>query len=106
MKFRKVARSAAAMAATLACAQPSSAADLADIFGTRESVQQISLSPDAKKIAYIAPVGGRGSGLYVADLPGGMPKAIAGLNGDPERFLRCDWVADERLACKVYAVVM
>jgi dipeptidyl aminopeptidase/acylaminoacyl peptidase len=106
MKFLEFGVSAAAIAAALAGAQPSAAADLADIFGTRESVQQVSLSPDGTKIAYIAPVGGRGSGLYVADLAGGMPKAIAGLNGDPERFLRCDWVADDRLACKLYAVVM
>jgi dipeptidyl aminopeptidase/acylaminoacyl peptidase len=107
MKFLKVGACAAAVAAALAGAQPAQAVDLADIFGTRESVQQISLSPDGSKIAYIAPVGGRGSGLYVADLAGGgMPKAIAGLNGDPERFLRCDWVANSRLACKLYAVVM
>jgi dipeptidyl aminopeptidase/acylaminoacyl peptidase len=102
--FRNVGVCAAVVAAVLVGAQPVQAVDLADIFGTRDSVQHISLSPDGTKIAYVAPAGSRGSGLYVASLGGGAPKVIAGLDGNPRRFGRCNWVANDRLACSVYAV--
>ena len=97
-------RYAAALAATLMGTTAATAADLADIFGTRDSVKQISLSPDGTKIAYIAPAGSRGYGLYIANLAGGTPQVIAGLDGNPRRFQYCNWVANDRLACSVYAV--
>ncbi len=106
MNFRRLYLPAAVLAVGVANASASSAADLADIFGTRESIQQISLSPDGTRIAYIAPTGARGNGVYVANLAGGMPKPIARQDGDPGRFLRCDWVANDRLACELYAIVM
>jgi dipeptidyl aminopeptidase/acylaminoacyl peptidase len=93
------------MVAAFGGAQPAAAADLAGLFGARDSVQQISLSPDGSKIAYIAPAGDRGSAVYVASLAGGVPSRIAALDGNPERFLDCNWVASERLACEIYAIV-
>lgn len=78
--------------------------DAALAFGARTSVEQISLSPDGTKVAYIAPRAGQGSALYTVTL-GGEPKVAVGVNGDPQRLDRCDWVSNERLACLVYSVV-
>jgi dienelactone hydrolase len=95
---------AACLAATIFVA-PAAAADLASMFGTRDSVQQISLSPDGTKIAYIAPVGDRASAIYVANLAGGVPQQIGGVDGKPDRLTDCAWVANDRLACSIYAIV-
>jgi len=73
-------------------------------FGARASVEDISLSPDGTKIAYLAPRAGQGASVYVATIGGGEPVLATGVNGDPERLLGCDWVSNSRLACKVYAV--
>lgn len=42
--------------------------DLAETFGAREAVRQISLSPDGTKVAIIQPTKGRGSALMIGDL--------------------------------------
>jgi hypothetical protein len=41
--------------------------ELAMKFGARESISDISLSPDGKRIAFLAPLEGRATGLYVAN---------------------------------------
>ena len=91
--------------AVAACSIAAPAADLADMFGARDSVQQISLSPDGTRVAYIAPKGDRGESIYIANLAGGMPTSIATLDGNPQRFLDCRWVGNNRLACRVYAII-
>jgi dipeptidyl aminopeptidase/acylaminoacyl peptidase len=98
-------RFAAALLAATIFVAPAAAADLAALFGTRDSVQQISLSPDGSQIAYVAPVGDRATAIYVANLAGGTPQQIGAMNGKPERILDCAWVANTRLACRIYAVV-
>lgn len=79
--------------------------DLAEAFGARESVEQISLSPDGSKIAYIAPRPGQGAALYTVNLADGQPVMAASVDGDPQRLTRCDWLSNNRLACRIYAVV-
>ncbi|MBA2466232.1 MAG: S9 family peptidase [Sphingomonas sp.] len=94
------------ISAFAASAQPAaSSADLAAAFGARESVEDISLSPDGTKVAYIAPRGGQGSALYTVDLAGGEPQVAAVVDGNPQRLDRCDWVSNNRLACRIYALV-
>lgn len=39
-------------------------------FGARQAVEQISISPDGKQIAVVAPLGARGSYVYVVNLQG------------------------------------
>lgn len=79
--------------------------DLADVFGARESVEQISLSPDGSKVAYIAPRPGQGAALFTVNLADGKPVLAASVDGDPQRLSRCDWLSNSRLACRIYAVV-
>lgn len=96
---------AALSSALIASAQTAPRAlDPALAFGARTSVEDISLSPDGTKIAYVAPRSGQGAAVYIATI-GGESKAVTGVNGDPERLLGCDWVANDRLACLIYAMV-
>lgn len=79
--------------------------DPAAAFGARASVEDISLSPDGTKIAYLAPRSGQGASVYVATIGGGEPVQATGVDGNPERLVGCDWVANDRLACSIYAVL-
>jgi hypothetical protein len=79
--------------------------DPAAAFGTRPSLSMLSLSPDGANIAYVAPAGGQASILFTMRL-GDHPQAVPALaaDGKPWRMHGCDWVANTRLACEIYAV--
>jgi dienelactone hydrolase len=78
-------------------------ADPATLFGAREGVEDISLSPSGTRIAFIAPARGQGNVLFVADAAGGSaPVATLTAAGDPERISSCGWVSDARLVCEIY----
>ncbi len=92
----------ALLSSTSLYAQTKSAAEA---FGKREGVEDISLSPDGTKIAYIEPALGQGNRLFTVDLVGSqVPKAVLSASGDPERLNDCDWVSNARLVCRIYAV--
>ena len=62
----------ALLSSTSLYAQTKSAAEA---FGKREGVEDISLSPDGTKIAYIEPSAGQGNRLFAVDLVGSqVPK--------------------------------
>ncbi|MEA3038150.1 MAG: hypothetical protein QOE79_663 [Sphingomonadales bacterium] len=96
----------AVAAGPTAAQAPSAAAppgDPATLFGAREGVEDISLSPSGTKIAFIAPARGQGNVLFVADAAGGSaPVATLTAGGDPERITDCGWVSDARLVCDIY----
>lgn len=88
--------------ASAASAQP----DAAAIFGAREGVEDASLSPNGRKVAYLAPLQGQASALFVGPLDGSAePKAILVATGDPDRLSGCKWAADTRLVCEIYGVI-
>ena len=92
--------------ASVGMAQPASGSiDPARAFGARPSVEDVSLSPDGKRVAYVAPRSGQGAAVFVASVAGGEPTPVTSVDGDPERLQGCDWVANDRLACFVYATV-
>jgi dipeptidyl aminopeptidase/acylaminoacyl peptidase len=78
----------------------------AEAFGKREGIEDISLSPDGTKIAYLEPAAkGQGNRLFSVDLAtGGVAKMVMSASGDPERLNNCDWVSNARLVCLVFAV--
>lgn len=79
--------------------------DAAKAFGKREGVENISLSPDGDRVAFIEPSSGQGNRLYTVDLSGDKtPKAVLSASGDPERLSSCEWVSNQRLVCLIYAV--
>jgi dipeptidyl aminopeptidase/acylaminoacyl peptidase len=78
----------------------------ADAFGKREGIEDVSLSPDGNKVAYIVPDKGQGSRLFTVDLAnGGQPKAALAASGDPDRLSDCEWVSNARLICRVTMVI-
>ena len=75
-------------------------------FGAREGVEDVSLSPDGNKVAYIVPAIGQGSWLFTVDLAnGGEPRIALKADGDPERLSYCEWVSNARLICLVTMIV-
>jgi dipeptidyl aminopeptidase/acylaminoacyl peptidase len=75
------------------------------LFGVRENVQNMDLSPSGGKIVYISPGPGRTSFAYVVDLSEGKPRAVIHSNGTPERLHWCKFVTDDRLICRVSAAL-
>jgi dipeptidyl aminopeptidase/acylaminoacyl peptidase len=74
-------------------------------FGARESVQQISLSPDGNHLAVIQPDGGRGAALMIADLvKGGAMKSILRSSGKPDRLTECHWASNSRIVCDIFMI--
>ena len=91
-----------ALAATAASAQ----VDLAAAFGARETIADISISPDGTKLAYIVPTTGQGSALITVGTGKDAKASIAlTMNGDPSRLKDCHWVSNERLVCTIWGVV-
>ncbi len=87
-------------------AKDSASFDPATAFGARPSVLQLSLSPDGKSVAYLAPNQGMGSFLYTLRLEENAKSRIAlAADGKPDRLGGCHWVSNDRLACLVYGVV-
>lgn len=74
-------------------------------FGSRESIEQISLSPDGAKIAYLAPAPGAVTVLMVADADGtSAAKPVMRTSADTGRFYWCDWASNSRLICGIYGI--
>ena len=87
-------------------AQTTEATRIAQAFGAREAIQQISLSPDGTKVAYITPSGASGTRVMVAQpYAGGEPKAVLFTPGDQgDRLSECHWATTQRLICRVVVI--
>jgi dipeptidyl aminopeptidase/acylaminoacyl peptidase len=93
------------LAVALVPAQRAVAFDAAAAFGARESAMDLSLSPDGKSVAYVAPGAGQGTLVYTLSLEkGAKPKQVLFANGKPDRIRSCSWVADDRLVCLSWGV--
>lgn len=76
----------------------------AAVFGARESVESISLSPDGMRLAYVAPMAGQGSALYTVDLATGESRITTSVDGAKQRFNGCNFVSNQRFVCTVYVL--
>lgn len=93
---------AVAYAAPLA-AQGSGSVDLAERFGARPTVLDISLSPSGDRIAFLSPGGDLEEVLYVIDLEqGGQPRPIAVDSNPNGQLTYCDWASEEYLVCNFF----
>lgn len=74
--------------------------ETAALFGARQSVLDVSLSPSGKRLVYVAPGGPRDEAVYVVDLEGDpVPKRVLS-NSEPATDIDyCEWATDERLVC-------
>jgi dienelactone hydrolase len=91
---------AAFLAASGVAAQQ--AVDPSQLFGVRESVEHIDISPDGNKVVFLQPGPGRTTVLYLSDLTSeAEPTVVARSSGNPERFRWCNFVTNDRLICQV-----
>ena len=89
---------AIAVASASAAQQP---ADPAAMFGTRDAVEQIDISPDGQHVVYLQPGTGRRTIAYVAEIGGSAaPRAVTSSEGDPVRLRWCRFVTNDRLICQ------
>lgn len=78
------------------------ATDPASLFGVRENVEQIDISPDGRRVVYLQPGPGRGTIVYLYDLTGGgAPSLVTRTDGNPERMRWCRFATNDRLICQV-----
>lgn len=76
------------------------------LFGVRETVQQIDLSPDGKRVVYITPGPGRSTFALVATIGSGTePTRAFAVDGNPDRLAWCNFADNERLVCRAFGVV-
>jgi dienelactone hydrolase len=86
--------------ASAAVAEPP--ADQARLYGARESVEHIDISPDGGHVVYLQPGPGRTTIVYLADLnERAEPQVVVRSDGAPERLRQCNFVTNERLICQV-----
>jgi len=93
---------AAAMLAAPAAAQESDLETTAALFGVRETVLDISLSPSGTKVAFIGAGPEHAEVLNVIDLAGDA--TIRPILGNSEKIADldwCEWASDARLVCQV-----
>lgn len=107
IKLSPLAGLAMTLAAVPLLAQPASvpvqpAADAAEQYGVRESVEHIDISPDGSHVVYLSAGPGRSTYLFIHNLAGGQePRLVIRADGNPERLRWCNFVTNERLICRV-----
>jgi dipeptidyl aminopeptidase/acylaminoacyl peptidase len=90
-----------------AAAAPPAAAPAASLYGVRDNVEGIDLSPDGHHVVYLQPGPGRETVAYLAEVGStAQPAVVTASDGRPERLRRCDFVTNDRLVCTVTGVVM
>jgi dipeptidyl aminopeptidase/acylaminoacyl peptidase len=79
----------------------------AKVFGAREDVRQVSVSPDGKRIAMVRALPGAGSAVFVADTSAGtVPNKVLSSSGRPDQIVSCSWSTSARLICNVSTVML
>jgi dienelactone hydrolase len=97
--FRGLIVFAALFGATAAGAQQ--AQDPAALFGALPRIEHIDLSPDGRRVVYLTP-GPRASTMVVMQEFGATEaRVILRSDGNPERVNWCNFVADDRVVCRV-----
>lgn len=95
----------AASAQQAAAPPPQPAADLATMYGARENVEHLDISPDGSRVVFLQPGPGRETVAFVYELAGGgAVREVARSSGSPERLRWCNFAANDRLVCRVMAM--
>ena len=94
--------------AAVACSNPvlaESREEASKKFGARQSVLDVSLSPDGTKIGFIAPSGPSSESVYVVDLAtGASPRRVLYLADKNAELTHCNWATDIRMVCGAYMI--
>lgn len=95
---------AAGQVAAQPAAQP--AADPARLYGARDNVEQIDLSPDGQHVVYLQPGAGRQTIAYLAEVGStAQPRPVISSDGTPNRLRSCYFVGNDRLVCIIAGMV-
>ena len=93
------------LASAAAAQQGAAPADPAALFGARQAVSQIDISPDGQRVVYLVPGPGESTYAVAQALDGeSQARIILRSDGDPERLQGCDFVANDRLICRFYVL--
>ena len=97
----------AAICAVLSSA-PVVAQDLAQdatVFGARQTISDVAISPSGDKLLYVSPGDSSDETIYVVDLAGdATPKPILVSNESNARLDGCAWGNEERIVCTLYGL--
>jgi len=97
-----VAIATALCTAAVATAQDDNIDELAVLFGARETVLDIALSPSGNKIAYISAGPEHTEVLNVVDLAGDAKiRQVAANSEKTADLVSCEWATESRLVCQV-----
>lgn len=100
LRFIGLLAAATAAASPLpAFAADHSLADDAKVFGARESVRSVAISPSGKELLFITAVPPRTSVLQVIDVATKASKIVAKSEGDPKLYW-CEFGSDTEVVCK------
>jgi dipeptidyl aminopeptidase/acylaminoacyl peptidase len=91
-----------AFAAAGVAALGQSADPLAAKFGARPSVRAVALSPEGKRVVFVAPRPDGGENAVVVSLEDGKAVGILGANGTSEWINGCEFVIETHLVCDIY----
>ena len=92
--------------ALVSAAQAQPRPDAAALFGAREGVEQIDLSPDGRRLVYLTPGPGPSTAVLVQELAEGVqPRLAVRSDGEPERVRWCRFAGNDRLVCRVGALM-
>jgi dipeptidyl aminopeptidase/acylaminoacyl peptidase len=100
---------AAVISAAIGCAFAGSAVSAqainkqAELFGIRQTVLDIALSPSGEKLVFVAPSGYDDETAYVVDLAkGGSPVPVLGNTEESVDLESCNFATEDRLVCQFY----
>lgn len=109
-KMMRCAVGAAALAMLVGSdASASPAADGAKVaaaFGARNWMESPELSPDGRKLVFIAPGEGKSNAAVTLDLATGDSTPIMSAGGDPLKLSGCGWSSNNRIVCSLYGVTI
>jgi dipeptidyl aminopeptidase/acylaminoacyl peptidase len=86
--------------ATSATAEVMPLDQAAKLFGTRDSIESMAISPSGNRLVLLAAGPGRSSIVRVVELPSMQTKTIMSSAGEPESFRRCDFASDTQIICR------
>jgi len=74
--------------------------EAAKLFGVRESIQSMALSPGGNRLVLLSAGPGRSSVVRIVEIPAMSVRTILSSAGDPESFRWCDFASDTQVICR------
>lgn len=101
MKNKSYAASAFLLSALIPFHAVAETPDAARLFGARESMESVSLSPNGDYVVYKTPAGSRGTHFVAAHIATGKQNLVTTSSFEQARVADCEWAKNDRLTCLV-----